>query len=112
MASVEHLISLTDPAYQQWLDTTGSDHSNDSGVLLYNRQTLPERNATFEVDEYAPGHMMIGDDSGGNGFLLTCTGTSGPVFQVDFGSLQTDDFVPIADTFSSWQANGFALPTR
>ncbi|GAA0224089.1 hypothetical protein [Cryptosporangium japonicum] len=111
MASIEHLISLTDPAYQQWLDVLDDDHGIDSGVVLYSRQTLPERNTTFEVAEYAPGYLMIGDDSGGYGFLLACTSTPGPVFHSDLGSLQLDGFLHVADTFSEWRATGFSLPT-
>ena len=110
VASTGQLIALADPAYQNWLNTLDDDLTVSNGVLLYCHDTLPERNATFEVTDYAPGHLMIGDDGGGRGFLIACTGRPSPVFQVDHGSLQEDDFARVADTFIDWKAAGFALP--
>lgn len=112
MATVEQLIALTDPAYGRWLGSVGDDVGVGNGVLLYCRETLRERNATFEVADYAPGHLLIGDDSGGSGFVIACAGVAGPVFRVDLGSLDEDDFVVVAATFQAWAAGGFAVPPR
>lgn len=107
---VEDVIAQAEPAYQRWLGSITADVSLENDVLLYGPDTLRERNTTFEVARYAPGYLMIGDDGGGNGFLIPCVGGVGPVFRVGLGSLLEDDFVVVATTFEAWEADGFAVP--
>jgi hypothetical protein len=40
-------------------------------TTVYGVADLAERNATFETAGYCPGFLLIGDDSGGRGFLLS-----------------------------------------
>ncbi|MEC1353425.1 SMI1/KNR4 family protein [Bacillus sonorensis] len=40
------------------------------GVAIYGTEDIVERNETWEVDEYARGYVSIGDDGGGNVFLM------------------------------------------
>ena len=102
------LVAGTHPAYQRWLDSVTDDVALVDGVL-YSRDTLPERNDTFEVAEYAPGHLLIGQ-GGAGGFVLPADGTPGPVYRVDLGSMCKDDFEPIAETFEEWKEAGFPVP--
>jgi hypothetical protein len=44
---------------------------------IYGPHSLAERNTTYEVAEYAPGWVLIGDDGGGHGLLMRA---SGPAF--------------------------------
>jgi hypothetical protein len=110
MNTVEQLIAHADPAYRRWLDAVADDVLVDNGVALRCRDTLAERNVTYEIATYLPGYLMIGDDSGGNGFLIACDQASGPVFRVDLGSLHEDDFAVVAATFEAWARDGFPLP--
>lgn len=41
----------------------------ESGVAVYSAKDIGERNAAYEVAQYAPGFLLVGDDSGGRGFL-------------------------------------------
>ncbi|MFJ9517869.1 hypothetical protein ACIRPK_06320 [Kitasatospora sp. NPDC101801] len=53
---------------------------------------------------YAPGFVLIGDDSGGRGFLLRADGP-GPgsaVFSSDLGDLDPADFDVESTDFASW----------
>ncbi|WP_326767324.1 SMI1/KNR4 family protein [Streptomyces sp. NBC_01591] len=42
----------------------------DNGVHVYGPHLIEERNETFEVARYAPGWVLVGDDSGGDGFFM------------------------------------------
>lgn len=51
-----------------------------SEVVVYRIEDLADRSETFEVARYSPGYCLIGDDSGGRGFLMACDGSSDAVF--------------------------------
>lgn len=53
---------------------TVSDLRLPDGTTVYGPHSLTERNTTFEVAEYAPGWVLVGDDSGGRGYLMRATG--------------------------------------
>lgn len=106
--AIDRLLTHSDPAYQRWLAAIADDITvGDGSILLYGRESLPERNATYEVAEWLPTHLLIGDDGGGRGFLLKCDGTAGPVFRVGLGSLDESDFEIVAPGFTAWRAAGF-----
>jgi len=88
----------------------------DDGTCIYGPDDIAERNATFEVELYAPGWVLIGDDRGGSGYLMRAvgphfdagTGRSGAeVFCLDLGALsarvaEDGDFV--TDDLVGWLA--------
>ncbi|MFH8514980.1 SMI1/KNR4 family protein [Streptomyces gelaticus] len=51
-----------------WRSTPGVLLGN--GVHVYGPHLVRERNETFEVSRYAPGWVLVGDDSGGDGFFM------------------------------------------
>ena len=61
---------------------------NEEGLKLYSQTQIKERNETFEVEEYLKNFILIGDDSGGLGFLLD---KDGKVYSCDLGVLDEDD---------------------
>lgn len=80
------------------------------GLVLYGRDDLTERNDTFEVAQYLPGYLLIGDDSGGSGVLVSCTHPEHPVYLCDLGSLAEEDFIPLAASIHQWAESQFPLP--
>ncbi|MDT0268945.1 hypothetical protein RM844_21915 [Streptomyces sp. DSM 44915] len=61
------------------------------GRHLYGPHTIQERNATFEVPRYAPHWVLVGDDSGGGGYLMRRHGRDRTaVHRVDLGALGAD----------------------
>lgn len=40
------------------------------GTTVYGADNIDERNATYQIADYAPGWVLIGDDSGGSGLLM------------------------------------------
>lgn len=75
-----------------------------NGTVLYRCDDLAERNATFEVEEYAPGYLVIGDDSGGSAILISLT-TEG-VYLADQGCMDPAYANLIGDSLASWVAQG------
>jgi SMI1 / KNR4 family (SUKH-1) len=94
--------------YLDILNTHGGKSIGDS-VLLYALEDLLERNETFEVKQYCPGHMTIGDDGGGRAILIPLNNARCPVFVVDQGSMDPDDFETISDGLQDWVADGCSL---
>jgi hypothetical protein len=73
-----------------------------SGVGLYSVMDLVERNDTFEVHEYCPGFLLIGDDSGGRGILINTDSSSESVYSSDFGDLSVHGFALEAASMDEW----------
>ncbi|MEU1725129.1 hypothetical protein [Nonomuraea sp. NPDC005692] len=63
---------------------------------------IGERNATYEVAKYAPGFLLVGDDSGGRGFLLRADDPGSAVFSSGLGDLEPAYFDVVAAGFASW----------
>jgi hypothetical protein len=77
-----------------------------SGVVLYDADSLPERNETYEVATYAKGFVGIGDDSGGRMFLMRAAPGERVVFSSDMGDMNPTNFARIADDFDAWLRGG------
>lgn len=79
--------------------------------MLYGPQDIVERNRSFGVSEFVPGYLLIGDDSGGRGFLVEAKeGGTLKVFVCDLGGLLQEYLVPIAPSLEAWQTSGYPLP--
>lgn len=78
-------------------------------LYLYQAEDIAERNATYEVAEYAPGYVAIGDDGGGQAILLAGGRALSPVLIVDHGSMNPDEAAEIAPDFGDWVEAGCPL---
>lgn len=108
MEMVEQLVSRADAAYQRWLASITEDVVADH-VVMFCRESLPERNTTYEIGEWLTGYLMIGQD-GDRGFFLRCDDGGGPVFRADLGGLGEADLDVAAPAFDAWLRSGFVLP--
>ncbi|WP_046731449.1 hypothetical protein [Streptomyces humi] len=77
----------------------------ESGVAVYSARDIGERNATYEIARYAPGYVLVGDDSGGRGFLLRADDPDSAVFSSGLGDLNPADFAVVSPDFVSWLAS-------
>ena len=99
---VETELSLRFPdAYVAFLQVTDGLLAHDH-LSLYAVEDLVERNGTLEIQTYLPGHLAIGDDSGGRAVVIASGETTGPVYLMDTGSalLETRDVV--ASSLLEW----------
>jgi hypothetical protein len=89
------------PEYLELLNKAGGKFIGES-ILIYGPDEVIERNETFESKEYCPGFLAIGDDSGGQAFIIALGKNSSPVFAVDHGSMQPEDFVEVSPNIGHW----------
>ncbi|MFJ3492095.1 hypothetical protein ACIPPJ_00610 [Streptomyces sp. NPDC086091] len=76
-----------------------------SGIVVYAAGDVAERNATYEVGLYAPGFLLVGDDSGGRGFLVRGGDPDSAVFSSGLGDLDPAGFEVVAADLTSWIAS-------
>ncbi|GAB2950664.1 hypothetical protein GCM10027280_43910 [Micromonospora polyrhachis] len=97
-----------------WRSTPGVLLPN--GVMIYGPQIITERNETYEVDDYAPHWVLIGDDSGGGGLFMRRHGRDrASVHHLDFGAISSDTVAAsekVADDLLVWLRGGAAIPGR
>ena len=78
------------------------------GGILYHKAYILERNETYEVREYCPGYLNIGDDGGGYAIVLELA--TGGVRIVEHGTMTPDGMREVAPSFADWQRAGFRIP--
>ncbi|MFF5965122.1 hypothetical protein ACFY64_15555 [Streptomyces collinus] len=99
-ARAELALPLPAPLVALWKMADG--FMTDAGVAVYPAGCIGERNTAYEVAQYAPGFILIGDNSGGRGFLLCADGQGSAVFSSDLGDLGPEDFEVESVDFASW----------
>ncbi|MFC7422030.1 hypothetical protein ACFQNF_19410 [Iodobacter arcticus] len=102
IGSIKSIIDTSYIEYLEWYH----EYLRDDGLLIYCAEDLEERNETFEIATYCPGYILIGDNSGGRGFLMSTQGT-GEIFSSDFGDLSPDYFLIVSSDFTSWMNSNF-----
>ncbi|KIL14798.1 SMI1/KNR4 family protein [Bacillus safensis] len=75
-------------------------------VLLYGTEDMAERNATWEVQQYASGYVAIGDDGGGQVFLMRLADEEKKVWMVDAGVMDPQHAELLTDNFLKWVSEG------
>ncbi|ANS79632.1 hypothetical protein SGUI_2236 [Serinicoccus hydrothermalis] len=94
------------PLLREWLEEASEAPLLDpegialpDGTTIYAPEEVDERNETYEVAGYAPGWVLIGDDSGGGGYLVRRPGPTfdpataragAEVYRMDLGALTED----------------------
>ncbi|MGW5687132.1 hypothetical protein [Nonomuraea sp. NPDC003754] len=99
-ARAETAMSLPAPLVALWSVRDGLH--TESGAAVYSAGDIGERNATYEVAQYAPGFLLVGDDSGGRGFLLRADDPDSAVFSSGLCDLEPADFDVVSADFASW----------
>ncbi|MBR3206474.1 MAG: SMI1/KNR4 family protein, partial [Bacillus sp. (in: Bacteria)] len=75
-------------------------------VLLYGTEDIAERNATWEVQQYASGYVAIGDDGGGRVLLMRQAEEEKKVWIVDAGVMDPQHAELVAEDLLSWVNEG------
>ncbi len=81
----------------------------DTGVHIFSAKELPEINARYSADIYAPEYIVIGGDSGGSAILVKKSINPSSVYIVEHASMQPRDMELISNTISDWINNGAKL---
>ncbi|MEH7789346.1 SMI1/KNR4 family protein [Bacillus pumilus] len=92
-------------AYKNLLkQTNGCSIGGD--VLLYGTEDMAERNATWEVQQYASGYVAIGDDGGGRVFLMRQAEEEKKVWIVDAGVMDPQHAELVTENLLEWVSRG------
>lgn len=92
-------------SYRDFISTHESELGGD--VYLYLPEDVVERNECYETREYAPGYINIGDNGGGEAFILKLDEDDPEVSIVGHGSMDPEFKEFVCKSFSSWLASGF-----
>ncbi|MFC7549587.1 hypothetical protein [Plantactinospora sp. GCM10030261] len=86
------------------VDTEAADEVVD--LALYGPDEIAERNLTYEIAEYAPDLLLIGDDGGGRGLFVAGNDSDPEVVLVGLGAVGSDGGTRIG-RLSSLLESGF-----
>ena len=104
----EWLGSELPKEYRDYLHTVDGRETLVGDVLFYDASSLIERNETYEVKAYCPGHFTVGDDGGGRAVVIRIA--DGSVLLVDHGAMTPDCMRQLSLNFRDWLAAGCPLP--
>lgn len=110
IAEIESWVNSSLPApYRTFLLRYDETIFGDS-VLIYPAEYLIERNETFETKVYCPGYIAIGDDSGGNAFVISLTEETTAVYTVGQGYMNPKGFELVANDLVEWISSDCPTP--
>ncbi|PRO42084.1 SMI1/KNR4 family protein [Bacillus sp. LLTC93] len=75
-------------------------------LLLYGTEDIVERNETREVHHYANGYVAIGDDGGGQVFLMQQAEEEKKVWIVDAGVMDPQHAELMTENLIKWVSDG------
>ncbi|MCG3087960.1 SMI1/KNR4 family protein [Sporosarcina sp. MB25] len=107
---VESEMNVTLPNTFKKLLQSINGLSLGGGLAIYGTEELMERNETWEVREYAGGYVAIGDDGGGNVFLMRQELGAMEVLLVGAGDMNPKNATVISPDLIEWITSGFPLP--
>jgi hypothetical protein len=82
-----------------------------NGIAIYGYLTAKERNSLYEVPQYSPNYIMVGDDSGGQGIFLQRKDPTHKVYYLDTGALGSAMPHSLNVDFFVWLENEPTLDT-
>lgn len=103
---IENLLKLELPNVYKDLLRYTNGFSIGGGLVIYGTEDVVERNETWEVDEYASGFIVIGDDGGGNVFLMLQDTDEKEVLVIDSGDMNPSHANLVTSDFTKWVNSG------
>ncbi|MBV8251114.1 MAG: SMI1/KNR4 family protein [Chitinophaga sp.] len=98
-------IPLWYAEFLQQQDLRTSRYFSDT-TALYGLEELTEMNTAYEIQQYMPGYLLIGSNSGDYGLLINNETTN--IYLVELGSLSSDDAAVMALSLEDWQQKNFS----
>ncbi|BFM18391.1 hypothetical protein R50073_45740 [Maricurvus nonylphenolicus] len=106
IADIESYFEQAIPSsYKEFL--SGHTKEMEGDVYLYLLQDLIERNDCYETKTYANGYINIGDNGGGEAFIIALGSDDPEVSIVGHGSMDPTLKEFVCSSFSRWVASGF-----
>lgn len=109
LAQIQRDLNSTLPStFLEFLNLTNG-LSIDGGVLIYGSEDIAERNSTWEVPEYMPGFIAIGDTGSGDVVLMKMNDGDLAVYMVGSGVMDSEFVVQIASSLEDWLDSGLQI---
>lgn len=106
IADIESYFGQAIPSsYKEFL--SGYEKEMEGDVYLYLPQDLIERNECYETKTYAKGYINIGDNGGGEAFIIELGKDDPEVSIVGHGSMDPSLKEFVYSSFSGWLDSGF-----
>ncbi len=83
--------------YDKFLSEMGEDgefNLEDSGIILYSKADLVERNTTYQIEEWEPDYFMIGQD-GDLAFFIK-KDSDDTIYKNDLGALGSSEMEEVS----------------
>jgi cell wall assembly regulator SMI1 len=74
--------------------------------IFYMADELTERNSTYEVPQYMPNWLLIGDDGGGYGIALRLTDKPSKPYLIEHGVMMEEFAILQAESLEKWISDG------
>ncbi|WNF22688.1 SMI1/KNR4 family protein [Mesobacillus jeotgali] len=103
----KRLNTILPISYKALLQASNGVATNE-GIIIYGTDDIPERNETWETQDYAPGFISIGDDSGGRVFLMSLCDEE-EILMVDSGDMTPDHAELISTNLIQWINKGLRM---
>lgn len=103
---LEQSLGFRLPDDHQKLLLVSDGLSIGGGLLIYGSEILVERNKTWEVAEYMPGFVAIGDSGAGEVFLMRLDSSDRSVYVVDSGVMDVEFMSKVGVSIEEWLKNG------
>ncbi|MBO9128412.1 SMI1/KNR4 family protein [Bacillus sp. 165] len=104
------MIAKLPNSYKDLLKTSNG-LSSEEGVRIYGTEDIIERNEIWQTQIYAKGYIAIGDDGGGQVFLMFQGDDEKEVLIVDAGDMTPEHSVLVTSNLTLWVNNGFKINT-
>ena len=105
-AEQEMMLAFPDQLKEFLRLTNGA---GDGGLLIYATDEIAERNESWEVAEYMPGFIAIGDTGGGEVLLIKLDPDDLTVYKVGSGVMDAEMAERVADSLEAWVESGFVI---
>jgi hypothetical protein len=103
---IEEVLGIALPKdYRDFL-VASNGMSIDGGVLVYGSDDLVDRNETFEVKDYMPGYVAIGDSGEGAVFVMKLDSADSSVYAVDAGVMDAELMNTVGASLQDWMNKG------
>lgn len=102
----EYQLNMVLPHAYRALLKQSNGCSIGGNLLLYGTEDIAERNATWEVYQYASGYVAIGDDGGGQVLLMRLVEDEKKVWIVDAGVMDPQQAELVTENLLKWVSEG------
>ena len=110
-----HLGNAPPEVYAEYL-VWADEVLRKDGLLMYDRDSVIERNLALGIQQHTAEYLGVGDDNGGRSIVIRFNDIDATPFLIGTGAIVPNVPLvlrhPLAMSWKLWQASGFPLPAE